>query len=147
MACTITKVGEINLLKILSDSIGGNSWYIRLYSTDFDLEEDGPDLTSAEVYDAESNFNGYGSSSFSFNTPVIDEDTGHAVMTATSNIQFAHAGGGSTDDVYGYAIFCTNDNTGLVGLERFADAPREMMVLGDVFTVTPCLRIQQLSVE
>jgi len=68
---------------------------------------------------------------------TVPDGNGNASQTALV-CEFAHDGGGTDNDIYGWAYLYYNGGTPYFAFgERFADAPREMSGLGDVIRITP----------
>lgn len=88
----------------------------------------------------EANFSGYASGPVTWGTPFTD-GAGKAVMIGTT-ITFTHNGGGTPNDIYGYAIL-TQDITlawFIICAERLSSPPKVMTNNGDSITITPTFR-------
>jgi len=84
---------------------------------------------------------------FSGFAPVQPPTWGVTVPNVDGNAQqtalvcsFAHNGGGTANDIYGWAYLYYNGGTPYLAFaERFDDAPRVMSGIGDVINITPAM--------
>jgi hypothetical protein len=143
MAMTIPNEAEVNWLKLaVNDIAGTQAWRVHLYQTDVDIDED---TTLAILSAEEADYSGYPSQgeTFTWNTPAANGGTGKAEVTSADNVEFAHDGGATPNDCYGYYITQGDSSDYLLGCERFSDAPRVMNSVEDVFTISPALTLRQ----
>jgi len=140
MAMTLPNLAENNLLNLITNNLpNGGAWVVALYQEAIELDQD---TLLATLLDAECDYTGYTSQGFSWNAAETNEDTGSGESLSGDNLLFAHSGSGTSNDVWGYFIYYNYSSTNyLIGAEQFADAPRTMTVLGDSFTITPCLTL------
>lgn len=77
-------------------------------------------------------FSGYADQALSYGTPATN-GSNQGQMTA-SQLTFSHSGGGTANDVYGYAIF--NNTSGKLHKVEVFDAPITLAVSGDDIKIT-----------
>lgn len=128
MATIIHDEGELSLLAILRSGTPG--WAFRLFKNNFT-----PVATSVLGDFTEADFSGYS---------IIDpawaaaaEVSGKAEADATTTMEFVHNGGGTANNIYGWFLVNTTDNT-VVASGTFAGSPLVMDTLGDKITLDPC---------
>jgi len=95
-----------------------------------------PDIDTEYADFTECDFSGYSSINLTLGGVARDGDD-NARSTALL-AQFAHNGGGTANDVYGWYLI-PNGGTVVFFAERFSDAPRVMDTLGDEINITPAL--------
>jgi len=106
---------------------------IRLFKNNFTPDND----TVFGDFD-ECDFSGYGWVGSGYGA-ITENGDGNA-ETVLALCSFAHDGGGTANDVYGWWMTAPHGGANDVWFcERFADAPRTMATLGDIINVTPAI--------
>jgi len=109
------------------------TFQMRLFQNDFT-----PDNDSVDADFDQCDFSGYNQIGPTWGAVLPDGD-GNAATIALVCV-FAHDGGGTANDVYGwYLIGDEGGPTIVLYAERFGDAPRVMDTLGDVISITPTM--------
>jgi len=141
MVMVIPNEAEVTWLKTAFAELGVNWHNLHLYQTDLTLDED-TELVDLEAVEAD--FSGYSAPIFGWTGVVADGGTGKAKNVSADNVEFAHNGGGTSNDIYGYFITLKYSSVDyLLCCERFSDAPRVMDTDTDSFTVTPTITLSQ----
>lgn len=133
MAATLSYEGRILALEdILNDST-----YWR-----FVLFQSMAVVTAAAIYTdiVQATFSGYTVATPAFG--VVTLDGANRASSVAPYMEFAHDGGGTANDVYGYALVDI-DTTTLLFFEFFSGGPKTMQFLGDTIRLTPTLTLTQ----
>lgn len=127
MASTIPNEGERRILQARKD-IGLQR--VILFTNDLT-----PSAATVFADLDEADFSGYSRVEPSWGSVSTGGD-GRAVMTAAPAV-FTHDGGGTANDIYGYAhIDAAPGNESIIAIERLPSPPEVMEDLGDTITVT-----------
>lgn len=121
---------ERDLSTILANS---GIYVLRLFQNDIS-----PDVDTVLTDFDDADFSGYASVTLTLSAIFRNGDDNAETVALLA--QFAHNGGGTANDIYGW--YLTNMAGGIEALvycERFGDAPRVMDTLGDIINVTPSI--------
>jgi len=129
MAVVMPYEGRKRYLEGVVSSIA--TFELRLFKNNItpDVDTEFADFTQAD-------FSGYNAQNLTLGALVRDGDD-NARQTALL-VQFAHSGGGTDNDIYGWYLI-PNGGSVVLFSERFSDAPRAMDSLGDEINITPAL--------
>lgn len=109
-----------------------SNWNMHLFQNDVDPSD--PETVLADL--TECDFSGYAAVGLTYPASVFNPATGKATCTPNTPV-FAHDGGATANDVYGYFITWDVPSVGLrlMAAERFPLAPRTFANVGDVVTI------------
>jgi len=132
VAATIPNQGELKLLNAIKS---GAAYNIVLFQNDLT-----PSATTVYADMTLATFSGYSQGTITWGTPTTDGG-GKGSMTATA-VTFTHNGGGTSNNIYGYAIVSQDISMAwhLIMIERLSSPPKSMANNGDSITITPTFK-------
>lgn len=136
MPLVITETALIRIGELSQD--GAANWRIVLFQNDYDplIDSEWADLDEAD-------FDGYARATPAFGAWGVAGDTASSEADA---VQFIHDGGGTPNDVYGWALIDIAPATPeLWALDRFSGAPLRMEFNGDTIVVQLTETVRQDS--
>lgn len=130
MGLVVSTYGQKKNLDSYIDSLLQYAW-LRLFKNDIDPNED------TVVGDfSEADYSGYSpfdlSASGVWSIPAINASG--KMQTVFPELTFAHSGGGTSNDIYGYFVYDLAGGA-LIYSERFTDAPYAMDVPADQINI------------